>query len=112
MEESIISKGIPLQLSDIFLQELNKVDAQSISYTNLCEILEPFLYSAAHCRNKILVQRVIERIFLPLLEKNITKQEENSESEEEEVIDYSKKWVDGGKMSKKTEKAVKKLVEQ
>jgi hypothetical protein len=58
------------------------------------------------------VQRVIERIFLPLLENNITKQEENSESEEEEVIDYSKKWVDGGKMSKKTEKAVKKLVEQ
>ena len=46
------------------------------------------------------------------MENNITKQEENSESEEEEVIDYSKKWVDGGKMSKKTEKAVKKLVEQ
>ena len=101
-----------MQVSDLFLQELNKVDSQQISYTNLCLILEPFLHSAAHCRNKILVQRVIDRIFLPLLENNITMQEQTGESEEEEEIDYSKKWVDGGKMSKKTERAVRKLVEQ
>lgn len=72
MEEALISKGIPLQLCDIFLQELNKVDAQQISLENLSSLLEPFLYSAAHCKNKILIQRIIDRVFMPLLENNIT----------------------------------------
>lgn len=110
MEESIISKGIPLQVSDIFLQELNKADAKDISYTNLATILEPFLFAVANCRNKILVQRIIDRIFLPILENNVTVEQINSEGEEEE-IDYARKWVDGGKMSKKTEREVRKLVE-
>ena len=48
---------------------------------------------------------------MPILENNATREVESEESEEEEV-DYSKKWVDGGKMSKKTQKEVKKLIEQ
>ena len=30
-EETVISKGIPLQICDVFLQELNKVDGEEIS---------------------------------------------------------------------------------
>lgn len=53
--ESLMSKGIPLQICDIFLQELNKVDNENISFLNLATVLEPFLKTVAHCRNKILV---------------------------------------------------------
>lgn len=50
-----MSKGIPLQICDIFLQELNKVDSENISFLNLATVLEPFLKTVAQCRNKILV---------------------------------------------------------
>ena len=72
MEETIISKGIPLQICDVFLQELNKVDATEISYRNLAALLEPFLHAVANCRNKILIQRINERVFMPLMENNTT----------------------------------------
>jgi hypothetical protein len=38
-EENFGSQGIPLQLCDVFLQELNKVDAENISYANLAQML-------------------------------------------------------------------------
>jgi hypothetical protein len=84
------------------LQELNKSDATGISYTNLTGILEPFLHSVANCRNKILIQRIVDKIFTPILENNVTREEKESSEEEEEEVDYSKKWVDGGKLSSKT----------
>jgi hypothetical protein len=52
----------------------------------LASILEPFLYSIANCRNKILVQRIIEKIFTPLLENNVTNREAETESEEEDEV--------------------------
>lgn len=33
--DELVSRGIPLQICDVFLQELNKVDAENISYANL-----------------------------------------------------------------------------
>ena len=72
MEETVISKGIPLQICDIFLQELNKADAHDISLVNLSLMLEPFLNACAICRNKILIQRIVDKIFMPLLENNVT----------------------------------------
>jgi len=54
------------------LQELNRSDSLNISLENLASMLEPFLYALANCRNKILVNRIIERVFEPLLENNIT----------------------------------------
>jgi hypothetical protein len=113
MEETIISKGIPLQICDVFLQELNKVDAQEISYVNLAALLEPFLFAVANCRNKILVQRIIERIFSPILENNITilndEDSENKDEDQNEEINYDPKlgkWVDGGKLPPKTFKEI------
>lgn len=53
-EELTLSKGIPLQICDVFIQELNKVDADNISYSNLAVMLEPFLKALGSCPNKIL----------------------------------------------------------
>ena len=39
VEVNLICKGIPLQICDVFLQELNKVDAENISYVNLAALL-------------------------------------------------------------------------
>jgi len=72
MEESVISKGIPLQVCDIFLHELNKADSSDISYKNLSSLLEPFLFALGHSTNKIITQRIIEKVFTPLLENNVT----------------------------------------
>jgi hypothetical protein len=71
------------------LQELNKVDGEEISFKNLSSVLEPFLNGISNCRNRILVQRIKEKIFMPLLENNITPifEEENSESESEHETD-------------------------
>jgi hypothetical protein len=51
---------------------LNNVDAEEISSVNLSLLLEPFLHSLSTCENVILTQRIKEKIFLPLLENNIT----------------------------------------
>lgn len=116
MEETIISKGIPLQICDVFLSELNKVDAQEISNENLAAILEPFLHAVAKCRNKILIQRIIDKIFLPLLENNVTEEVKSESSEEDyDNINYDPnlgKWVDGGKLHPRTQKEVQKLIDQ
>ena len=117
MEETIISKGIPLQICDVFLTELNKVDSQEISYYNLASMLEPFMFAISNCRNRILVLRVIEKIFAPLLENNVTQSHENEkeEEEEDEVINYDPqrgKWVDGGKLHPRTQRAVQKIIDQ
>jgi hypothetical protein len=52
-----------------------------------------------------LVQRVVEKVFTPLLENNVTNIENETESEEDEIENYDRtkgKWVDGGKLPPKT----------
>lgn len=83
-EETVISKGIPLQICDIFLQELNNVDGKGISFKNIADILEPFLNTLANSRNSILVHRIKEKVFLPMLENNITPEVEEEEEDKEE----------------------------
>ncbi|CDW79764.1 ribosomal rna processing protein 1 homolog b-like [Stylonychia lemnae] len=115
MEETIISKGIPLQICDIFLQELNRSDSLNISLTNLGSILEPFLYAVANCRNKILVNRIVERVLEPLLENNVTVQETSDSEEEEEITNYDPKlgkYIDGGKLNPKTQREIQKMIDQ
>jgi hypothetical protein len=119
-EEFLVSKGIPLQLCDIFLQELNKADGEGLSYLNLAQLLSPFLKALGTCRNRILLTRIQEKIFWPILENNATP--ESGESEAEETDDSSteinydpkrgKKWVDGGKLPPKTQKEVQKIIDQ
>ena len=114
LQDNTVSKGIPLQICDVFLQELNKVDAQEISNNDLSSILEPFLHSLGHCENKILIERIIEKLFTPLLENNVTTEKEESEESEEEEINYDPKkgkWVDGGKMNPKVQKEIRKMLD-
>ena len=55
-----------------------------------------------------LKERIIERVFEPLLESNVTDPGSDASSSEEE--DLSK--VDGGKLSKRSRKAVKAIIDQ
>jgi hypothetical protein len=57
---------------DVFLQELNRADSLDLSHELLAQLLSPFLHAAANCRNKTLINKIVERIFLPLLENNTT----------------------------------------
>ena len=52
-----------------------------------------------------------ERIFMPLMENNVTQKDTTDSETDDKPIDYEKKWVDGGKMSKKTVKEVQKLID-
>ena len=105
-------------MCDVFLQELNRSDSLSISLVNLSSMLQPFLKAVAICSNRIVVNRIIERVFEPLLENNVTQPSKEDEAEEEEETytynyDPSKgKFIDGGKMHPRTQKEVQKLVDQ
>jgi len=78
---------------------LNKVDKEGISCDDLSSILEPFIFACARCQNSILVNRIKEKVILPLLECNITP---DAPEEVEEKEEDPEKWVDGGKLSLKT----------
>jgi hypothetical protein len=104
----------------VFIQELNKADADGISYKSIASILSPFLQALGTCKNRTLTQRVIEKVFEPLLDNNVTP--ENKSSDENETDDSSSeinydpqkgtKWVDGGKLPPKTQKEIQKMLDQ
>ena len=112
LEENTVSKGIPLQLCDVFIQELNKVDADSISYTALASLLSPFLHALGTCRNRTLRERIVEKVFDPLLENNVTPDNKESDGETDDSsseVNYDPKlgkYVDGGKLPPKTQKEI------
>lgn len=119
LNENEMSKGIPLQVCDTFLQELNKVDAENISFASIAALLEPFLHTMANMKNTILLDRLEEKIFSPLLDNNITpanKSDDEDTDESSSEINYDPKagkyWVDGGKLHPKTFKEVQKLIDQ
>jgi hypothetical protein len=116
--ENEISKGIPLQICDVFLQELNKTDSEGISFTQIAALLQPFLHSLANLKSNIVLQRIEDKVFGPLLENNVTP--DNKSDGEEDTDDSSSeinydpkrgRWVDGGKLHPKTYEEVKKMVD-
>jgi Nucleolar protein,Nop52 len=110
--ENTTSKGIPLQICDVFIQELNKADSEGISYSSLACVLEPFLQTLGTCRNGTLKERIIEKVFDPILENNVTQSESENEGDTDESsseINYDPrkgKYVDGGRLNPKTQKEV------
>lgn len=104
MADGTTALGIPLQICDIFLPELNKVD-RDVSFNTLAALLHPFLHTAATTQSKILAERLREKVFDSLLESNVTLPEEEDSSEEEDLAK-----VDGGKLSKRTRKELEKLI--
>ncbi len=99
------------------MQELNKVDAENISYGNLAALLSPFLHALANCKNRTIKERIVEKIFEPLLENNVTPDNKESEGETDDSsseVNYDPKkgkYVDGGKLPPKTQKEIQKLID-
>ena len=88
----------------MFVPEIGKVDNQ-ISLTHLASLLSPFLHALANTDSKQLQDRIRENIFHPLLQSNVTPDSDSEDSEPENLHE-----VDGGKMSKKTRKEVRALI--
>ena len=81
LDENFVSKGIPLQICDVFLNELNNSDGAEISYESISILLEPFLKTLANSPNIMILSRIKEKIFTPILENNITLEEDDKEEE-------------------------------
>ena len=103
-----ISQGIPLQISDIFIEELNKADGQEISNESLIQLLDPFLKVLATSNNFIIKERIMDHIFNPLMENNTTP----TYTEWLETKPEQKPWIDGGKLSISTKKEVLEVINQ
>jgi hypothetical protein len=85
----------------------------------LASLLSPFLHALGNCKNRTLRERVLEKVFEPLLENNVTP--DNKDSSEGETDDSSSeinydpklgKYVDGGQLPPKTKKEIQKLIDQ
>lgn len=106
------ASGVTLQICDIFIQELNKVDADA-SLETLADLLNPFLKALAVIQNKEVKERIIEKIFHPILENNKTMPAPSSSDEEELAKqEHYHRTVDGGKMHPRTVKEVKEMINQ
>ena len=97
----------------MYIQEINKADGENISYIHLAALLQPFLHTLGNCKNRIMLNRIVEKVFGPVLENNVTPSNEDEGDEDTEdsssEINYDPKkgkWVDGGKLHPKTQKEV------
>lgn len=93
-----------MQICDVFLPELCKVDDQ-VSFETISALLRPFLTTLATSPYALFKERIVERVFDSLLESNITIPSDSESSGEEDLTK-----VDGGKFSRKTRKELKKLI--
>lgn len=78
----IIASGIPLQICDVFVAEMNAVDSDA-SLDRIAAILDPFLKALGLLSNGEVKERIIDKIFHPLLENNKTEKAEDSSDDEE-----------------------------
>jgi len=102
---NLTAQGISLQISDIFLKEMNNVDSD-ISLDDLAAVLDPFLKSLGKIHNGELKERIIEQVFNPLLENNKTIKEESEDEEEMKKREQHHRLIDGGKLNPKTQKEI------
>ena len=109
LTEKRSSQGIALQICDVFIPELGKVDSEQISLDQLSEVLKPFLLALGQSTSKIVQNRIKETIFNPLLESNVTLPDSEDESSDGEE---NLAQVDGGKLSRRTRKQVMALINQ
>ena len=107
-KENLSAQGICLQISDVFIPELGKIDKDGISLDQISALLRPFMTALAKSDQTALKERIIERVFEPLLESNVTDPGSDESSGEEENLAQ----VDGGKLSKRSRKTVKAIIDQ
>ena len=74
--------------------------------------MSPFLHALGNCRNRTLRERIVEKVFEPLLENNVTPDNKESDGETDDSsseVNYDPKlgkYVDGGKLPPKTQKEI------
>ncbi len=95
-----------MQIADVYVPELGKVNNE-ISLTAISSLLDPLLHTLANTSSTVLSERIRDSVFHPLLESNVTLDSDSEDSEPEDL-----KAVDGGKLSKRTRKEVKALINQ
>mmetsp|Transcript_7710 Transcript_7710/g.12934 ORF Transcript_7710/g.12934 Transcript_7710/m.12934 type:complete len:296 (+) Transcript_7710:242-1129(+) len=104
--------GIPLQICDVIVEEMNKVDPDA-PLEVICAILQPILDSLGLLISGELKERVIEKIFTPLMENNKTEVDGSSTDEEEmEKREKYHRLVDGGKMHPRTQREIEKMLKR
>jgi hypothetical protein len=91
---------------------MNKVDEKA-SLETLADLLNPYLKALAGIENNVLKDRIIEKVFNPLLENNKTVPDPGSSDEEElqKRMHYHRHF-DGGKMHPRTQKEVLEMINQ
>lgn len=104
MKDPLRAQGLLLQLTDVYIPELGKVD-NLISLNNLAQLLKPFLYLLASTDSNVVRERVQDNVFNPLIQSNVTPPEDSEDSEPEDITQ-----VDGGKLSKATRREVNKMI--
>jgi hypothetical protein len=92
------AQGVALQITDVFVVELGKIDAKDISLETLAVLIKPFLTGMATSSSSIFRERLKDRIFTPLLESNVTM----PDSEDEEEDDIPLYLLDQRKLQNKT----------
>ena len=80
---------------------MNKVDSNA-SLETIADMILPFLKSLAAIENAALKERIIERVFNPLLENNKTIVDPSDDEEEMAKKEHYHRHVDGGKMNPRT----------
>ena len=111
--DNLSAVGICLQITDVFIPELGKIDKDGISLDQIGSLLKPFMKALAQSKSQSLKERIIEHVFDPLLESNVTQPDSDDESDEAETSeeeDLTK--VDGGKLSKRSRQKVQALANE
>ena len=93
------------------MPELGKIDKDGISLDQIAKLIQPFLTALAKSNQSVLRDRIVERIFEPLLESNVTLPD-SDDSSGEESEEENLALVDGGKMSKRSRKEVEALINE
>lgn len=86
---------------------MNKVDSDA-TLVRIAGLLDPFLKALGQLSNGEIKDRIIDKVFHPLLENNKTQSAEDSSDEEEKLKEqlHRHRYVDGGKMNPRTQKRV------
>ena len=88
---------------------MNKVHADA-TLEVIAAVLAPYLKCIGVIENKELKDRIIEKVFTPLMENNKTEEEVSSDEEEMEKKEKWHRYVDGGKLHPRTQKEIEKMV--
>jgi hypothetical protein len=103
--------GIPLQICDVMVEEMNKV-VKDASLEVIASLLQPILDSMGLIPNGELKERIVEKVFTPLMENNKTEREESSDEEEMAKKEKHHRYVDGGKLPPKTQREIEKMLKR